>query len=127
MLHCFSKLRRIARTHPSLASSFLQKAKALAAAGGFKNSSNGVVAVFAFLCQELGFCIVDPNTFCVESHSGNRLCIVEGSNPNFRDFLENVVRKCLLRRAAKRHDCNVDDSIHVFDKVLSDSDFRSDS
>ena len=133
VLHCFSKLRsrRIARRLPSLASSVMQQAKALAVVGGLKNSNNGVVAVFAFLCQELGFCIIDPYTFCLESHSGNRLNIVEGSNQNFRDFLENAVRRYLLRRAAKRHDCDVDDSIPDIDtfltRFLSDSDFRSES
>ena len=127
-LHCFSKLRKMSRLNPQLASDVLCKAKTLQ--GTVKPLHNGVAAVFAYLCNELEFVISNASSFILESKSWGEMCLCEGSNQRFRDFLDTAIRKYLLKKAAKRHDCNIDANIPDVEPFLTrflfDSDFRTD-
>ena len=131
VLHCFSKLRRFAKTHVALAVDVLHKAKLLLAKGPVKQSSNGVASVFAFLCQELKVSILDPANFVIDSATRGSFTLTAGSNQYFREFLECHVRRALLKQAANRQDCHVEESVSGIEpfltRFLCDSDFRTHS
>ena len=75
--------------------------------------------------------ISNAGSFILESASWGKMCLCEGSNQRFRDFLDTAIRKYLLKKAAKRHDCNIGANIPDMEpfltRLLLDNDFRTDS
>ena len=45
--------------------------------------------------------ISNAGSFILESASWGKMCLCEGSNQRFRDFLDTAIRKYLLKKAAK--------------------------
>ena len=127
-LHSFCKLRKMIRKHPGLAVRVLVNAQGLA--GKVQQTSNGVAAVFAFLCQELQWSILDAENFVVLTPQRGEICLAAGSSQHFKDELGVAVRTYLLQKVSCRHDCQLSSNIPDIDifltRFLADSDFRSD-
>ena len=70
VLHVFSKFRKMTRSNPVLAARVLQDAQRLV--GRVQHTSNGVAAVFALLCQELQWSIVDSENFVIRPRSAEK-------------------------------------------------------
>ena len=47
------------------------------------------------------------------------MCLCDGGNQGFRDFLDTAIRKYLLKKAAKRHDFNIDANIPDVEPFLT--------
>ena len=90
VLHVFSKLRKMARSNPALAVRVLQDAQRLS--GKVQHTSNGVAAVFAFLCHELQWSIVDVDNLVIKTPLRGEICLAAGSRQHFKEELGVAVR-----------------------------------
>ena len=91
MLDSFVKLGKLSRGHEAIAVNVLRKDRALCENDSVRQTSNGVVNVFAFLCQELGFVILDTEGMVLETPSQGNIAFHVVATKIFATFWNLVV------------------------------------
>ena len=100
--HVLLKLRRLAYVKPSLLVEILVKVRETPAP--VNPTTNGVIGVVAYLFAELGWKVVDPNSFLIELSDHQHSSLKAGSKEAFLEILARDVRKYLLNQSPERHD-----------------------